>query len=86
MNENETPIALDQVLGFSTDDLKKIATWIMPFGKYAGWHLIDLPEAYLLWFCKHEFPEGELGRLMKLCLSLKIEGLDGLIKPLKPSP
>ncbi len=70
-------------VGFSTEDLSKLATWKMPFGKYAGSALIDLPEAYLFWFQKHEFPKGELGELMKLCLDLKIEGLDSLIKPLK---
>ncbi len=78
---NDDPYAS---LGFSTEHLKKLATWTMPFGKYAGRRLIDLPEAYLFWFQKHEFPNGELGELMKLCLDLKIEGLDGLIKPLKP--
>ncbi len=72
------------LVGFSSDHLMKLATWTMPFGKYAGRALIDLPEAYLFWFQKHEFPKGELGDLMKLCLDLKIEGLDGLVKPLKP--
>ena len=57
----------------------------MPFGKYAGMALIDLPEAYLFWFEKNGFPEGELGNLLSFCLELKIEGLDQLIKPLKPS-
>ena len=75
---------LSRMLGFSQSDLIKLATWSMPFGKYAGRALIDLPEAYLFWFHKNSFPEGELGKLMKLCLELKIEGLDGLIKPLKP--
>ncbi len=70
-------------LGFSKDDLVKLARWEMPFGKYAGRVLVDLPEEYLFWFQKHEFPKGELGDLMKLCLDLKIEGLDSLIKPLK---
>lgn len=56
----------------------------MPFGKYAGRVLIDLPEEYLLWFRrKGEFPKGELGVLMQLCLTIKIEGLDQLIKPLR---
>ena len=45
--------------------------------------LIDLPEEYLLWFAKKGFPQGQLGELMALCLELKIEGLDKLIKPLK---
>ena len=55
----------------------------MPFGIYDGKVLIDLPEEYLFWFTRHGFPEGELGRLMQLCLELKVEGLDSLIKPLK---
>lgn len=70
-------------LGFSEQHLVKLARWKMPFGKYAGKPLIDLPEEYLFWFEKKGFPEGELGELMKFCLDLKIEGLDGLIKPLK---
>ncbi|WP_373299170.1 DUF3820 family protein [Arenicella chitinivorans] len=70
-------------MGFSQQDLIKLARWQMPFGKYSGRALIDLPEAYLLWFQKHEFPTGELGRLLALCLALKIDGLDGLVKPLR---
>ncbi|MFA0724947.1 DUF3820 family protein, partial [Vibrio sp. 10N.222.49.E5] len=38
---------------------------------------------YLLWFDKKGFPSGELGDLLKLCLALKIEGLDSVVKPLK---
>lgn len=64
--------------------LLKLARTPMPFGKYSGRRLIDLPEEYLLWFAnKQQFPEGELGELMQLCLALKIEGLDALVKPLK---
>ena len=70
-------------LGFSQEHLIKLTKWQMPFGKYAGWVLIDLPEEYLFWFDKKGFPEGELGELMKFCLDLKTEGLDGLLKPLK---
>jgi len=70
-------------LGFTPEHLIKLARWKMPFGKYAGNALIDLPEEYLFWFQKNGFPQGELGELMKFCLDLKIEGLDSLIKPLK---
>ncbi len=63
--------------------LLKIANWKMPFGRFAGMNLIDLPDEYLFWFQKEGFPEGELGELMKLTLELKIEGSDLLIKPLK---
>ncbi|ODP96159.1 MULTISPECIES: DUF3820 family protein [Salinivibrio] len=64
--------------------LIKLANMPMPFGKYAGRVLIDLPEEYLLWFQnKAEFPKGELGELMKLCLALKVEGLEEVVHPLK---
>ena len=70
-------------IGFSQEDLLKLAKWKMPFGKYAGRAIIDLPEEYLFWFQRKRFPAGELGELLKFCLDLKIEGLDGLIKNLK---
>lgn len=66
------------------EHLAEIANTEMPFGKYKGRMLIDLPEPYLLWFArKNEFPAGHLGELMQLTLAIKIEGLEGLIKPLK---
>ncbi|PKF48872.1 DUF3820 family protein [Enterovibrio nigricans] len=65
------------------ENMLKLARMKMPFGKYAGRVLIDLPEEYLLWFEKQGFPQGELGRLLALCLALKIEGLDAVVKPLK---
>jgi len=70
--------------------LIEIANTEMPFGKYKGRALIDLPEEYLLWFArKDEFPQGHLGELMQITLAIKIEGLEGLVKPLKrghPAP
>lgn len=81
---NSKPYQVNEFsLGFSQEHLIKLATWKMPFGKYAGQVLIDLPEEYLFWFEKNDFPAGELGELLKFCLDLKIEGLDGLIKKLK---
>ena len=65
------------------EQFKKLATWEMPFGKYSGRVLIDLPEAYLYWFEKKGWPSGELGELLALALELKISGTAGLIKHLK---
>jgi len=68
---------------FENKHLVKIANFTMPFGKYQGRRMIDVPEEYLLWFRQKGFPPGELGLLMGLTLEVKIEGLDNLIKPLK---
>ncbi|MCW6601168.1 DUF3820 family protein [Yersinia ruckeri] len=66
------------------ESLNEIANTRMPFGKYQGRRLIDLPEEYLLWFArKGEFPPGKLGMLMALTMTIKMEGLEGLVKPLK---
>ena len=66
--------------------LVEIANTAMPFGKYKGRMLIDVPEESLLWFArKNEFPAGKLGELMQLTLAIKIEGLQDLVKPLKRS-
>ncbi|MCE0492386.1 DUF3820 family protein [Vibrio salinus] len=66
------------------ENVIKLTRTKMPFGKYAGRYLIDLPEEYLLWFeRKGTFPEGELGQLMQLCLLLKIDGSDNVLKFLR---
>ena len=63
-------------------DLLKVARWKMPFGRFQGKALINLPEEYLLWFVDRGFPQGELGRVMQLTLEIKIHGLEELIYPL----
>lgn len=68
---------------FDKQDLLKIANTEIPFGKYKGKTLIDLPEEYLLWFVDKGFPEGRLGFLLQLTLEIKINGLDDVVKPLK---
>lgn len=65
------------------ENLVKIAQIQMPFGKYKGRVLIDLPEPYLLWFANKGFPEGQLGKLLALCLEIKVNGLESLIDPLR---
>ena len=65
------------------DDLFKIANMPMPFGKYKGRALIDLPEAYVVWFHGKGFPEGELGSLLAQLYEIKANGLEALFEPLK---
>lgn len=68
---------------FTKEDLVSIANDIMPFGKYQGRRLIDLPEHYLLWFAGKGFPKGRLGKLLTLVLEIQVNGLTELITPLK---
>ena len=68
---------------FEQQDLIRIANQAMPFGRFKGRALIDLPEEYLLWFVDRGFPAGQLGDLMQLTLEIKINGLEKLIYPLK---
>jgi hypothetical protein len=63
--------------------LRKLARYSMPFGKYQGRLLIDLPEAYVVWFAKQGFPKGELGELLAMVYEIKLNGLEYLFKPLR---
>lgn len=67
----------------STFDLVKLSNMRMPFGKYTNWHLVDLPETYLIWFSLKGFPKGQIGDMMKSVLEIKTNGLEYLLAPLK---
>jgi len=60
--------------------LIELAHYKMPFGKYKGWYLIDLPEPYLIWFRQKGFPTGKLGEMLKSVLEIKINELESLVK------
>ena len=65
------------------EDLKRLVTVRMPYGKYQGRLIGDLPGAYLAWFARKGFPPGQLGRLLALALELDHHGLRGLLDPLR---
>lgn len=58
----------------------------MPFGKFEGTRLIDLPEPYVVWFKQQGFPKGRLGQQMALIYEIKANGLEKLIRPMLSEP
>ncbi|MDX5371731.1 MAG: DUF3820 family protein [Pseudomonadaceae bacterium] len=65
------------------EDLLLLVTRTMPFGKYQGRLLADLPGHYLNWFARQGFPKGELGRLLALMHEIDHNGLNALLEPLR---
>ncbi len=55
----------------------------MPFGRYKNTILCDLPVSYLEWFQRKGFPDGKLGILLQILYEIKLNGLEGLLKPIK---
>ncbi len=66
-------------VNFDKRKLVELAHYRMPFGKYKGRYLVDLPEAYFVWFKQKGFPDGKLGRLLQSMHEIKINGLEGII-------
>ncbi len=62
--------------------LLELAQTRMPFGKYKGCRLVDLPEPYVVWFSQKGFPPGKLGEMMQIVYEIKVNGLEYLFKPL----
>jgi len=55
----------------------------MPFGKYEGRYLIDLPEYFVVWYHNKGFPKGTLGLQLQLVYELKLNGLETLVHNIK---
>nr|WP_321273662.1 DUF3820 family protein [Alcaligenes faecalis] len=68
----------------SSDDLLALLNTTMPYGKYKGRLLADLPGHYLNWFAREGFPSGRLGQLLALMHELDHNGLKSLLAPLRP--
>ena len=67
---------------FNPSSLIKLRTTKMPYGKYQGVTLIDLPEPYVVWYYYNGLPKGELGRLLSELYEIKLNGLESLVKSL----
>jgi uncharacterized protein (DUF3820 family) len=68
------------------ESLQKLLTTTMPYGKYKGRPIADLPGHYLNWFAREGFPPGELGRLLALMQEIDHNGLSALLEPLRKKP
>ncbi|NLY13488.1 MAG: DUF3820 family protein [Gammaproteobacteria bacterium] len=64
-------------------DLQRLVTTQMPFGKYQGRLIADLPGQYLNWFAREGFPKSDLGRLLELMHEIDHNGLSDLLTPLR---
>jgi uncharacterized protein len=63
--------------------LLQLVSMKMPFGKYKGTVLCNLPVSYLEWFNRKGFPEGKLGMLLRTIYEIKMNGLEYLLDPIK---
>ena len=65
------------------EDLERLLSVQMPYGKYKGRAIADLPGPYLNWFAREGFPKGDLGRLLELMHEIDHNGLGELLAPLR---
>ncbi len=65
------------------EKLIELANYKMPFGKYKGQSLINIPEAYYVWYKQKGFPDGKLGNLMHEMFEIKRNGLEDLIRQIR---
>lgn len=80
MNPDFQPANLDQAY------MLLLARTRMPFGKYKGVLLIDLPEPYVVWFNRKGFPKGKFGDMLRIIYEIKANGLEYLFDPLRTEP
>jgi hypothetical protein len=65
---------------FNRELFKELLVAKMPFGKYKGWLIKNLPEHYLVWYNRKGIPKGKLGDLLSTMLEIRINGLEYLLK------
>lgn len=75
-----------KVPSVNPEKLKLLVTQEMPFGKYKGRLIADLPGHYLNWFAREGFPKGELGGLLALMQEIDHNGLSEILDPIRTRP
>lgn len=70
-------------IAMKPEDLERLVTQTMPYGKYKGRLIADLPGNYLNWFARVGFPPGSLGQLLELMHEIDHNGLSALLEPLR---
>ena len=70
-------------LALDAEQLQRLLKTEMPYGKYKGRVIADLPGNYLNWFAREGFPPGDIGRLLALMHEIDHNGLSGLLTPLR---
>lgn len=78
-----TKLTLMEHMGMDPQLLPDLVNMKMPFGKYKGTYISDLPVSYLEWFQREGFPPGRLGMMLATAYEIKLNGLDQLLAPLK---
>ncbi len=73
---------MSETLHPDVQQLRSLAAARMPYGKYAGRLLVDLPEPYVVWLVGNQLPDGLLGRQLLEIYEIKVNGLEGLLAPL----
>ena len=63
--------------------LMKLANSRMPYGKYKGKYLIDLPEHYIVWYRNKGFPSGKFGEMLHLVYEIQLNGLEDMVRKLR---
>lgn len=71
------------IMNSQQEQLIKLAQAKMPYGKYEGKYLIDLPEYYVVWMNNNRLPKGQLGEQLKLIYELKLNGLEEIVRTIR---